>query len=351
MLPEGLNGEDIEKFKVLAKFAFHSYYNEAPDKFSFLLSNPSMTGKVTFFKEDIPDGLIHFGFMNESTELYASEGVEKTYSFLHLSLQEYLAVWHLANSNYSIEFQVEYCQLAVETYIRRSPFLVPRTYYNVSTEEERALLKSIERLRVSLVEQAVFFAGITGLRCQSECDRIQWRMFFHGIDDDGEMLLRMLYEAQNEDFIPHYFAPETKRRLDVISPDYSNRPNLPDFDYYALSYCLAHCSDELILHIHIRGNNEISRLETFVKGLKDHCILAIPSVKIMTVTLESSCKEITSKALFWLMKTRFLPSVEYLSYTSEDVNNDLPTFLQSLKNLQSLNIHLECTTSLDFLAA
>ena len=69
-------------------------------------------GKVTFFKEDIPEGLVHFGFMNESTEMYAGKGVERTFSFLHLSLQEYLAAWHLANS-YSIEFQVAYHRLAV----------------------------------------------------------------------------------------------------------------------------------------------------------------------------------------------------------------------------------------------
>ena len=70
---------------------------------------------MTFFKEDIPEGLVHFGFMNESTEMYAGKGVEQTFSFLHLSLQEYLAAWHLAHS-YSIEFQVAYLRMAVVQY-------------------------------------------------------------------------------------------------------------------------------------------------------------------------------------------------------------------------------------------
>ena len=65
----------MEKFKELAKFAFDSN-NDSPRK-------------VTFFNEDIPKGLDHFGFMNES-----SKGVERTFSFIHLSLQEYLAAWH-----------------------------------------------------------------------------------------------------------------------------------------------------------------------------------------------------------------------------------------------------------------
>ena len=46
-------------------------------------------------------------------EMYAGKGVERTFSFLHLSLQEYLAAWHMAN-RYSIEFQVAYHRLAVD---------------------------------------------------------------------------------------------------------------------------------------------------------------------------------------------------------------------------------------------
>ena len=100
ILPECLNKEDMERFRVLAKFAFDSYHK-------------GDSKKVTFFKEDIPGGLVHFGFMNESTEMYAGKGVEQTFSFLHLSLQEYLAAWHIAHS-YSIELQVAYNGMAVE---------------------------------------------------------------------------------------------------------------------------------------------------------------------------------------------------------------------------------------------
>ena len=102
MLPEGINKENMYNFKVLAKFAFFSFHKCEPTK-------------VTFFKEDIPEGLVHLGFMNESTEMYAGKGVEHTFSFLHLSLQEYLAAWHLAHS-FSTEFQMVYHKLAVNRY-------------------------------------------------------------------------------------------------------------------------------------------------------------------------------------------------------------------------------------------
>ena len=70
--------------------------------------------------------------MNESTEMYAGKGMEQTFSYLHLSLQEYLAAWHIAHS-YSIEFQVAYHGMAVGA----SP------PYRGSSREEEDLLSSL----------------------------------------------------------------------------------------------------------------------------------------------------------------------------------------------------------------
>ena len=65
MLPEGLNKEDMERFRVLAKFAFDSYHTGKPvkrvsrtRKTRFFDSyHKGCSKKVTFFKEDIPEGL------------------------------------------------------------------------------------------------------------------------------------------------------------------------------------------------------------------------------------------------------------------------------------------------------
>ena len=114
MLPEGLDREDIGNFKILAKFAFDSYHSGDPEGAIYKHSRQASTArKVTFFKEDIPEGLVHFGLMNESTEMYVDKGVEQIFSFLHLSLQEYLAAWHLAHS-FSTEFQMVYHLLAID---------------------------------------------------------------------------------------------------------------------------------------------------------------------------------------------------------------------------------------------
>ena len=175
MLPEGLNKEDMEKFKVLEKFAFDSCHCKGASE------------KVTYFKEDIPKGLVNFGFMNESTEMYAGKGVEQKFSFLHLSLQEYLAARHLAH-NYSIEFQVAYHRLALgfqlygqelesDSDLEEDNHEKDEVYKGSDKEEEALMISSLAPLGGSLVEPAIFLSGITGLRSQSEDDRNHWEMY------------------------------------------------------------------------------------------------------------------------------------------------------------------------------
>ena len=268
MLPEGLNKEDMERFRVLAKFAFDSYHK-------------GESKKVTFFKEDIPEGLVHYGFMNKSTEMYAGKGVEQTFSFLHLSLQEYLAAWHIACS-YSIEFQVAYHGMASQpcSRLKRQPNVVPRRrqrqnipHCRGSSREEEDLLSSLEPLRESLVEPAIFLAGITGLRYQSEDGRNHWEMYLShdtaGVRERS-VLLRSLYEAQNPTILSHYFNADSGRREILIGIHVSQSSRTP-YDCYALSYCLAHSSDQFRLSIHVIRDDDVSLVETFVKGLEDHC--------------------------------------------------------------------------------
>ena len=284
ILPEGLNKEDMERFRVLAKFAFDSYHK-------------GESKKVTFFKEDIPEGLVHFGFMNESTEMYAGKGVEQTFSFLHLSLQEYLAAWHNAHS-YSSEFQVAYHGMAVRA---SQP-------YRGSNREEEDLLSSLKPLRESLVEPAIFLAGITGLRCQSEDGRNHWEMYL-GHDTAGvrerSVLLHSLYEAQNPTILSHYFNAASGRMKIGIGTGVSRTSQTP-YDCYALSYCLAHSSDQFTLVIYV-SDDDVSLVETFFKGLEDHCKpTSPPTVKYLLVVLSVDSDEGSNKCLFWLAKAKEL---------------------------------------------
>ena len=330
MLPESLNKEDMERFRVLAKFAFNSYHK-------------GRSKKVTFFKEDIPEGLVHFGFMNESTEMYAGKGVEQTFSFLHLSLQEYLAAWHIAHS-YSIEFQVAYHWMAVRA---SQP-------YRGSSREEEDLLSSLEPLRESLVEPAIFLAGITGWICQSEDGRNHWELYLsHNIAgvSDPSVLLRSLYEAQDPTILSHSFNADSDRREIGIGRDVYQGCHTP-YDCYALSYCLAHSSDQFRLYIYV-SDDDVSLVETFVKGLEDHCEpTSPPTVRHLRVVLEIDSVEGSNKCTFWLAKAKFLPKLGEIEFETTVLNSALAhTFLQSLVNLQSLVVQVDHLTSWEWLAA
>ena len=330
VLPEGLDKENFDTFKILATFAFDSYHK-------------GESRKVTFFKEDIPEGLVHFGFMNESTEMYAGKGVERTFSFLHLSLQEYLAAWHLATS-YSIEFQVAYHWLAVDPSQRQRREAL--STYKGGDKEEEALLSSLEEQGSSLREPAIFLAGITGWRCQSQDDRNHWEMY---ISHDtkyvmSDLLIQSLYEAQNPSILSHYFAAEESIRRDIMISDF-----LAPYHCYALGYCVAHSSVPLVdLIININTDDDVSLLETFVRGLVDHCSKSnIPRVQRLIMNYGVSDKGLK----FWIMKAPFLSEVKELEcFISSDgcISTD---YLQSFMKLQSLFISSDSPLSWEWVTA
>ena len=343
LLPEGLNKEDMEKFNILAKFAFDSYHK-------------GESRKVTFFKEDIPNGFVHFGLMNESTEMYASKGVEQTFSFLHRSLQEYLAAWHMAHS-YSIEFQVAYHRLAVEyrdhefTDMFLSGFLNSgaENYYKGDNREEEALVLSLTHQRSSLVEPAIFLAGITGLKCQSENP---WEIYLSDDHEDEEnVLLRSLYEAQNQSILPLYFEKEHKRNITIRAKETHKRnlrsmfyhmvvtPQTP-YDCYSLSYCLANASDQHSFNISFQFNKEddLSLVETFVKGLNDHCKSTKPNNVNHLEIEHSKLAPLVERGLLWLMKVKFVTTKTCCVDSTISNSTVAYQFFQTLPQLQSLMI-------------
>ena len=350
MLPEGLSMDYMNKFKRLARFAFDSYHQ-------------GESRKVTFFEEDILNkGLVHFGFMNESTEMYAGTGVEQTFSFLHLSLQEYLAAWHLADS-YSIEFQVAYHWLATDSPIPHDSKKMAERYKGIN-KKRKALISSLERQRSSLREPAIFLAGITGWRCHSKA-RCNWETYLNlGTKDvkDHSVLLQSLYEAQNPTLLPHYYAvqkSDNRRKISIgsfkssaqqvaIHTRYDGESSAQQlaihtpYDCYALSYCLAHSSDQFSLSIGISTDDEVVLVETFVKGLKDHCKSTTPRVTKLKLRQTTLSVKNVNNCLFWLTQANCLAEVEEMKFGStSSVSCDLAyTCLKKLVKLQFIFIHI-----------
>ena len=323
-LPDGLNKADKEKFKVLTKFAFDSYHSESR--------------KVTFFKEDVPKGLVHFGFMNELNEMYASKGVEQIFSFLHLSLQEYLAALHLANT-YSTEFHVAYHWLAKNAY---TPHHNQRSFsfYKGIDEEEEALLQFLKPLGSSLIEPASFLAGITGLKSPH---RNQWETYILHCNTPynyNSLLVSSLYESQNTVLTGYYLHNQ-------ISLGWMSTP----YECYCLSYAVAHSfsANDLTLSLCC----SVSQLETFVKGLDDHCQNVIPQVSLLLLLVGHDGDDFM-KYLCWVSKTKYFTNLRRFNFESKHYiirSNLLHDVIQSFPKLQSLVIDIDSPSSLEWLSA
>ena len=323
-LPECLPIKEMKLFKTLAKFAFDSYHE-------------GKTKKVTFFEEDIPRGLVYFGLMNESTEMYADKGMERSYSFLHLSLQEYLAAWHIANS-YSVHFQVAYHYVVSDSKLHslfKDTMLKPETftYYKGDNTEESALITKLEPISSTLGEPAVFLAGITGLKCES-VQKNPWESYLSDLSDNS-IALRSLYEAQN----PSILASISFDKILSIGHD--------PYDSYAVSYCISHCSNEVSLDITIYESS--SSIEAFCRGLHDHCKSTVLRVNRLYVNIVDE----DAKSIHWLADTIkvFMTGVKHISNYMSSLSFDVPLnpekshlskqismthVLPSLKNLKSV---------------
>ena len=101
---------------------------------------------------------------------------------------------------------------------------------------------------------------------------------------------------------------------------------LTPYDIYALSYCIPQYLEEVVFTI---GNNDdVSRVETFVKGVNDHCKSTTTRVKVLTIEIEDNLEEVMNKCLIWIMKSNFLTQAEELYFQTKTIHS-ITNFLKS----------------------
>ena len=336
-LPEGLPEEELAKFSKLARFAFESYHS-------------SGKRKITFFKEDIPDGLEHFGFMNESTEMYAGKGEEHTYTFLHLSLQEYLAAWHLAK-NCSIEHQIVYHQLALNQGVKDHDYSEEMKDFvsklKPLTIDIRVRNYTVYGLNSSLVEPAIFLAGITGWRGPSGNN--PWETYVSTTNTNRftfSMLLQSLYESQNPEICKHYIDIMLSWEITIagcLTPASSLEVRTA-YDCYALSYFLSYFQENNNPRLNVTINNgDTSLVEMFSRGVHDHC--DSKTVKIRKLHL-SGCDEFSfdcltsARHLFDELEELTCKGLNHYSYPLPPKLNSICRLLENRLTELSLQIRL-----------
>ena len=198
----GLPKDYSDHFRKLANLAYSEFEKQ----------------NVVFYSTSVPTDLIHFGLLDSVPALYGGGGV--SYNFLHLTLQEFLAAYHIT-------------QLS---------------------DDDEVFTKYGHDSRWNIVWR--FVSGLTGFRYFK--DGIQNQLFAVAKSTYIEVkmfLMQCLFEAQIQSF--DYTAAS---KLLVTTSKFD-----PPIDRYALGYCISNSSStswEVKL--------EHASAEGFMWGLKSH---------------------------------------------------------------------------------
>ena len=252
-------------FQCLSRLAFEQFEQE----------------KIVFYSDSVPKGLVHFGFLDSVPALYCGGGV--SYNFLHLTLQEFLAAYHITQ-----------LPNGIDVFKRHS--------------EDR---------RWEVVWR--FVSGLTGF--QYFVDNVRCDAFVSVFKDDEclltkNLLLHCLFESQ---LVFDYTAALERNKL--VSNQHGSSP----LDRYAVGYCIANCSSTTSWKVH---NMEMGSGESFLWGLNSNHsgngIIGHLSFSVFPTCLDS-------------YPSNILSGIQHLSTNAE--GDMLERVLPKMKNLTSLHIY------------
>ena len=178
---------------------------------------------VVFYSFDVPKDLVHFGFLDSVPALYVGGGV--SYNFLHLTLQEFLAAYHIKPLSNGID-----------------------VFKHHSKDR-----------RWELVWR--FVSGLTEFQYFKDSVRCDAFLSASGNDElkVKNLLLHCLFESQ---LMFDYMAVLGTNKM------HSSHLGSSPLDRYALGYCIAKCSSATSWRVFIHGGSD----ESFLWGLhSNHC--------------------------------------------------------------------------------
>ena len=215
----------IEKGEWDSDHGIPSNLDDLPNEFVFALNRVSELAYNGLFKEsiqlvftdsDVGEGFQHLGLLSETKEMYVCEGAVSSYSFLHLSIQEFLAAWHVKCHPELI------CAILTKYFVKNlfgKYLIIPK-----------------------FTTFAYFLAGMIG------CDEV------FNFYSDLSFLIMCMYEAQD------------CSKLSSQNPHVYDIQSNP-MEMYAFGYVLVHAPAQWILNINA---NLLPPFDILMSSLLDH---------------------------------------------------------------------------------
>ena len=231
-----------------------------------------MSAETELIFQDLPSDFDTLGLMQTCPELYVDRGASVSYNFLHLTVQEYLAAYHI--SQQSRDEQVAFMNDNIKFLRERE-----HTWQAFMGDLNYKKLKVVVRFLAGLTELGRdLWNVVSGFACTDKRN-IRTKFFSNEKNFIKLEILHLLFESQNSSVITSALGS------DCMCFD-CGRAQQP-FDWYVLGYCIAHSSCDWKLELE---ECKLELVELFLKALnlhQDQCQLS-PTGKIKEVWLGES---------------------------------------------------------------
>ena len=322
----------------------HDTFKDLPEtlkdqliKLGKLAFEGAQRGEIIF--KQLPEGCDDLGFMNISTEFYLGRKSVVSYSFLHLTLQEFLAAFYISQLP-AVEQKLLYIE-------NNKSLMYPQVLASVVLHHKFFACKS---LGCNLDVMWRFMAGLTGFR------DIGWELVHEAIHNPlsssqshvhhPPLLIQSLFEVHD--------VQELKSICDIIVKNVElinmvllrKRNNLSFidvnaqslFDCYAVGYCIAASKHEWTVNLSAIGGDEVVKM--FACGLQ--CVGDILGGYFRVLNLSNN--SLTYQAMTYLneISSKALSKVELLFLSDNQLDSTaldlLSDAILKMGNLSGLHI-------------
>ena len=258
-----------------------------------------MSAETELIFQDLPSDFDPLGLMQTCPELYVDRGASVSYNFLHLTVQEYLAAYHI--SQQSRDEQVAF----MRKHIEKKKLEVAVRFLAGLTELGRDLWDVVR--------------GFASTAKPSE----SWMRLEKEINFIELQVLHWLFESQDLSALIGVLGSECL----CFSHDSINT-----FDLYVLGYCIAHSSCNWKLELLYC---ELESVELFLKALN----LQSPTGKIKEMWLCESDPVAANLLVDNLPQMSVFHNLTHLSFMACDLTSETCNLLSKHTDLLQ---HLEC---------